>query len=272
MSYQPIVPYSGYAGWGFLNRTMESQKAAFVASAEVQTAKEYFRERIGSITTAEDLVADRRLLDVALGAFGLDEDIGNRFFIRKVLEEGSLDSGSLGNKLSDKRYLAFTKAFGFGDYTTPRTVLSDFAEEIIGQYESRQFEVAVGNTDADIRLALALQKDLPELAAKETSATTKWYTIIGTTSLSRVFQVAFGLPSSVASLDVDRQVEIYAQKAEALFGSSDPAQFTSPEALEKLTRDFFLRSQLDASGSITSRDAALMLLKGSGSSGLSLLL
>ncbi|KEO54235.1 DUF1217 domain-containing protein [Thioclava pacifica] len=272
MSYQPIVPNSGYAGWGFLNRTMASQKAAFVASAEVQTQEAYFREKIGSITSAEDLVADRRLLGVALGAFGLDEDIGNTFFIRKVLEEGSLDGEALANKLSDKRYLAFTKAFGFGNYSTPRTVISDFADEIIGRYETQQFEIAVGDADGDMRLALALQRDLPEVAAKDTSVATKWYTIIGSGSLSSVFQTALGLPPSIASLDVDQQVTIYAQKTEAFYGFSDPGQFAEAGALEKLTRDFFLRSQIDSGGSISSGNAALMLLQGAGTSSFSLLL
>jgi hypothetical protein len=61
-------------------------------------------------------VGDRRLLEVALGAFGLDDDIRNRFFIRKVLEEGTTSpSRRFANRLSDKRYLALAETFGFGD-------------------------------------------------------------------------------------------------------------------------------------------------------------
>lgn len=272
MSYQPIVPFSGFAGWSFLNRTMEKQQAAFSASSEIQRNEDYFREKIGSIKTAEELVGDRRLLSVALGAFGLDDDIDNKFFIRKVLDEGSLDGDALANKLSDKRYLALTQAFGFGDYTTPRTVLSNFPDEILGQYETRQFEIAVGNSDNDMRLALALQRDLPALAAKTNTETTKWYSIIGSSTMSTVFQTALGLPRSVGSLDVDAQVKMYAAKADQLFGSSDPAQFSDGETLEKLTRDFLLRSQLSTSGSISSGDAALTLLQNASSGSLSLLL
>ena len=39
--------------------------------------------------SAADLVADRRLLKVALGAFGLEGEIDKKAFIRKVLEEGT---------------------------------------------------------------------------------------------------------------------------------------------------------------------------------------
>ena len=272
MSYQPIVPFTGFAGWSFLNRTMEKQQAAFSASSDIQGNEDYFREKIGSITTAQELVDDRRLLTVALGAFGLDDDIDNKFFIRKVLDEGSLDADSLANKLSDKTYLALTQAFGFGDYTIPRSTLSDFPDEILAQYETRQFEIAVGNSDNDMRLALALQRDLPELAAKTNSETTKWYSIIGSSTMSSVFQTALGLPSSVGSLDVDAQVRMYSAKSKQLYGSTDPAQFSNTDKLEKLTRDFLLRSQLSTTSSISSGDAALTLLQNASSGSLSLLL
>lgn len=273
MTYQPVVPFSGFAGWSFLNRTIEVQKAAFTGSREVQSNEAYFREKIGSIQSAEALVDDRRLLTVALGAFGLDEDIDNRFFVRKVLDEGTLDTTALANKLTDKRYLALSAAFGFGDFDTPRTVLSDFPDEILAQYEDRQFERAVGDADGDMRLALALQRDLPDLANRSTTEATKWFSIIGSPVLSEVFRTAFSLPESVSSLDLDRQLQIYSEKAEAFFGDSDPAQFSDPQKLERLTRDFLLRSQLDTSTALSSQDAALTLLQGmSGGSNLSLLL
>ncbi len=101
-------------------------------SPVIQRDTDYFLENIGKIDTAEDLVNDRRLLSVALGAFGLDEDIDSKYFIRKVLEDGTLDPEALSNKLADKRYLDFSQAFGFGDYgIPPRTKVSDFATEIV---------------------------------------------------------------------------------------------------------------------------------------------
>ena len=271
MSFQPVVPFSGYAGWDFLSRTMGRQKAAFAASGDIQRNEDYFREKIGGVKTAENLISDRRLLSVALGAFGLDEDIGNTFFIRKVLEDGALAADALANKLSDKRYLKLTQAFGF-DLATPRTVMSDFVDKILTQYEERQFEIGVGNTDNNLRLALALQRDLPELAARESSQTTKWYTIIGSPTMSAVFQTALGLPSSVGALDLDQQVRIYADRAERFYGSADPANLAASDRLEKLTREFLLRSQLNLDAPISSGNAALTLLQGVSAGRLSFLL
>lgn len=264
MSYTPIVPLSGYAGWAFLNRTMDKQKVAFVASADLQSTETYFRDKIGTVKSAEDLVSDRRLLGVALGAFGLDDDINNRYFIRKVLEEGTLDADSLGNKLTDKRYLALSKAFGFGDYSIPRTVLSDFPDEILQNYEEHQFEIAIGNSDETLRMALTVQRELPELAGKSTSENTKWYSIIGSKTLSAAIQTALGLPASVSSLDVDQQVTIYRQKADAVFGASDPAQFTDADKLDKLVKLYLLRGELTAVRSQSSQSIALQLLQDHG--------
>ena len=265
MTFTPVVPFSGYAGWKFLNRTMEKQQAAFVASADIKRNEDYFREKIGGIKTAEELVADRRLLTVALGAFGLDEDINNKYFIKKVLEEGTLDSDALANKLADKRYLEFSKAFGFGDFSVANTALSDFPDEILAKYEERQFEIAVGDADQTMRMALNLQRELPVLAEKSTTESTKWYSIIGSEALSQTFLTALSLPSSVSALDVDQQVTIYQKKLDAMFGSSDPAIFADPAQLEKLTKAYLLRADLGTVNSISSSGTALQLLQSSGS-------
>ncbi|MFD2172991.1 DUF1217 domain-containing protein [Rhodobacter lacus] len=261
MSYTPIVPASGYAGWKILSRTLDTQKTAFANSADVKRDEEYFREKIGSVTSAEELVSDRRLLKVALGAFGLENDINNKFFIRKVLEEGTLDSKSFANKLADKTYLRLSEAFGFGDYTTPLSQQEGFADTILAQYESRSFEAAVGDSDENMRLALSMQRELPELAAKSTSNDAKWYTVIGNKALSTVMRSALALPSSVGALDVDRQLEIYKDKAERVFGSSDFSTFSDPDQVEKAVRLFLVRSQLNEGSSMNSQSVALTLLQ-----------
>lgn len=276
MSYVPVIPVGGYAGWKLLNRTMDTQKAAFTASAEIKRDEQYFRENISKVKTAEELVSDRRLLKVALGAFGLENDINNKYFIRKVLEEGSLDSEDLANKLADKTYLKLSEAFGFGDYSIPRTSLSDFPDEIIAKYQGRQFEVAVGEVNDTFRLALAAERELPELAQKTSSENTKWYSIIGSKSLSSVLRTAMGLPESVASLDVDQQLVVYKNKAEDVFGSPNVSDMSDPAALEKIVRLFLLRSQTSENNTTTNASIALQLLNpasaGSGSLTLSLLL
>lgn len=263
MSFSPILPFSGYTGWTFLKRTMPAQKQAFEAAPSLARDEDYFRANIGKVKTAEDLVSDRRLLKVALVAYGLDADIDNRYFIKKVLQDGTLDKSALSNKLADKQYQAFSAAFGFGDYAVPRTQLSDFANKTLESYRARQFEAAVGAQSDDMRLALNVERELGALAARNTSEDTKWLTIMGSPPMRQVFQKALGLPSSFASLDLDQQLNTFKEKAEKTFGSTDIAQFTDPKKVESLVRRFLVRSEAMASFSSTASGAvALTLLQG----------
>ncbi|MEM9127018.1 MAG: flagellar protein, partial [Pseudomonadota bacterium] len=89
MTFQPVIPSGGVVGWRFLQRTYEAQIDSFSQSGVNQRETQYFLENISNVLTAEDLVSDRRLLQVALGAFGLEEDLDNRFFIQKILQDGT---------------------------------------------------------------------------------------------------------------------------------------------------------------------------------------
>lgn len=260
MTFQPVIPLGGNAGWAFLQRTREDQQAAFEQSAAIQRDTTYFRETIASITSAEALVEDRRLLSVALGAFGLDDDINNTFFIRKVLEDGTLDPDSLANRLSDKRYLALAETFGFGDQFPPNTVLSDFAERITDRFENRQFEVAIGNQNPDMRLALGLSDELGALIERGLSDDAAWFTVMATPPLRTVFERAFALPTSVGALDVDRQLEIFRERSAGLFGGGTVAQFSDPERQEELVRLFLARAELETTPAATVRGSAALAI------------
>ena len=262
MSFQPVIPFSGAAGWAFLQRTKDAQQSAFEGGAVHQRDVTYFQDNIGDITTAEQLVSDRQLLSVALGAYGLSEDINNTHFIRKVLEDGTLSTDALANKLSDKRYFEMAKDFGFGDYNIPRTQISDFGTKTVAAYKEQQFEVAVGNQNHDMRLAMSLERDLGNIVGKSTSDAGKWYSIMGNPPLRQVFETALGLPSSFRTLDIDKQLEVFQEKSERYFGSSTVDQFSGPEQLEELTRLFLARSQIaQGTAALSSNSIALTLLQ-----------
>lgn len=263
MSFAPIVPSGGLVGWSFLSRTLAAQKKAFAANAAQQREEAYFRDKIGSVSTADDLLADRRLLSVALSAYGLDADINNRAFLKKVLEDGTLQDGALANRLADKRYLEFSKAFGFGDFPVANTKKSDFADKMLGAYETQKFEAAVGNVNEDMRLALDARRELATIAKRSLSGDGKWYAALGSPPLRQVLQTAFGLPSSFVSVDIDKQLTILKSRASAVLGDSQIEQFTDPAKVEKVVRLFLARS----SASVDRSSTALSLLQSAGSSG-----
>ncbi|WP_299968595.1 DUF1217 domain-containing protein [uncultured Roseobacter sp.] len=163
--FVPIIPSSGLAGWRFLQRTYDSQFANFSNSAQVSRSAEYFSENIGKVETAKDLTSDRRLLEVALGAFGLQDDIDNRFFIQKILEEGTTADDALANRFSDSRYQEFSKAFGLGPGEQVQVSADGFAADMVARFQANSFEVSAGQQDDTMRVALYAQRTLVDLAS-----------------------------------------------------------------------------------------------------------
>jgi hypothetical protein len=260
MTFSPALPFGGYGGWTVLKRTVPAQMAAFDAQPQQKRDMDYFRENIAKVRTADALVADRRLLQVALGAFGLEGDINNKAFIRKVLAEGTLKEGSFANRLADKQYQKLSAAFGFGDFTTPRNVISGFADRILSQYRQRGFETAVGAQNANFRLAMNIERELPALAARQGSEDFLWLTVLGSAPMRSVFQTAFGLPSSFASIDLDKQLETLKDRTASAFGSASVRQFTDPQKTEALVRRFLTRADIDAVAQSVPQSTVLSLL------------
>jgi hypothetical protein len=249
MTFTPVLPGTGYAGWIFLQRTKSAQAEVFNTSPEIARDEAYFREKIKSVKTADDLVADRRLLKVALGAYGLEADINSTAFIRKVLSDGTLKEGALSGRLADKQYEKLAAGFGFGDFSVPNTQLSDFPDKIITLYRARSFEVAVGTQNNDFRLSLSAERELAELSAATTSSEdTKWFKILGSAPLRQVFQTAFGLPSSIGGADLDKQLQSFKAQADKLFGSDTVSQFTDTARVDTLVRRFLVRSEAESLG------------------------
>ncbi|WP_353428956.1 DUF1217 domain-containing protein [Paracoccus denitrificans] len=113
MSYNVQIGPGGYASWKILERTMLRQRGALSQDHVIRSSKEYFSQRFPLVETADQFVNDYRILTVALRAFGLDSDISNKYFLKKVLEADPNDSGSFINRLSDKRYLRMNQALSF---------------------------------------------------------------------------------------------------------------------------------------------------------------
>lgn len=82
-------------------------------SASVAKETKYYDDHIGKVTSADQFLDDFRLYSYALKAYGLDEQIGSKAFVRKVIESDLSDPKSFANALADSRYSKFAAAFSF---------------------------------------------------------------------------------------------------------------------------------------------------------------
>ena len=273
MTFKPIVPIGGLAGFRFIERTKETQQATFNNSPSIARDIEYFKENIKNAATADDLTNDYRLLKVALGAFGLETEIGKKYFVNRILSEGTDEPTALANKLVDTRYQKLAREFGYGNQEGPAIEQSDFAEKIISKYKTQKFEAAVGESDNNIRLALNFQREIMAFSDPEARTDTQWYQIMGNSPMRTVVETALGLPTSVGALSVERQLEIFKEKTSALYGSEKVSAFTETDNLENLVKDYLLRAQSAPNLNSGAKGySALVLLQSSNSSGANLLL
>ncbi len=240
MTLEPAIPLGGIAGWALLRRSQPRQEANFARSPDLQRDLQRFADRIGAVTTAGDLVGDRALLKVALGAFGLDEDLNKPAFIRKVLESDPLDPTSFANRLVDRRYRDLARAFGFGSVLGPRTGEAGFADRIGRAFMERQFEIAVGRKDSNLRLALAFRREMAGISRK-TAGDTAWYMILGAPPLRQVVEQALGLPRQFSGLPLERQVETLKDRVRTRFGGGIEV-FQDEANVERMINAFLARA------------------------------
>lgn len=261
MTFQPLLPLQGYSGWRFLNRTLDRQIENLAQSPSFQRDAEYFRSQIDKVEKPEDLVADFRLLRVALTAFGLQDDLPNRAFIRRVLADGTTAPEALSNRLADKRYKTFSEAFGFGENTAPNTRQAGFADRILSRFQRLEFERAVGAQSEEMRLGLNAMRELPDLVGRNLSERATWFSILGNPPLRSVFETALGLPKSIGKQDLELQLNNFRARARATLGITSPAEFGQADKREDLMRAYLTRSQITLmSPALSGMNTALTLL------------
>lgn len=246
MSFQPAVPLSGYAGWKVFLRSADRQQRAFADQAQVKRDIAHFREKIRAEPSSAEIVRDRRLLSVALGAFGLADEIDKRAIIRKVLDEGVLDPQSFANRLNNPKWKAFAAAFGADSRAIGRFLSPAFAADIEKRFIEQSFETAVGEADTNVRLALNFRREIAAIANSPNADRLGWLQVMGSKPLRAVLEAAFNLPSSLARIDIDRQQTAFKERAAAVLGTSDASSLADPDNIELVIRRFFAAAEAEA--------------------------
>ncbi|MEP5152149.1 DUF1217 domain-containing protein [Planktotalea sp.] len=259
--FQPIVIGTGLVAWRNLQRTLPDQLATFSASAAQDRLTNGFIEKASSLTSADAVVEDRQVLQVALGAYGLQDDIDNRYFINRILSEGATDDDALANRMTDSRYERLASDFALDGVTQFVGVLPNKAEEIADLFNEQSFALAVGNVNEDLRLALNAETELSRIAELDVSDDAKWYLIMGNAPLRSVMESALSLPSSFGQLDVDKQLEVFREKSESAFGVGEVDELAEDAVKSKVIDLFLLKEQLSQGQSLSSQNIALQLLQ-----------
>ncbi|MBO1076135.1 DUF1217 domain-containing protein [Roseomonas marmotae] len=131
----------GIAGWKILQGKSIADFKAFSRDPGLQRDIAYLRAALPTNGTAKELLADRRLQEMVLKAFGLDAQVGMNALMQKVLESDPKDQGSVAARMVDGRYKQIASALNYGGLRIPEipAVPSGATVEVEGIRQGQAF-------------------------------------------------------------------------------------------------------------------------------------
>ncbi|MGB6230698.1 MAG: DUF1217 domain-containing protein [Litorimonas sp.] len=259
----PIAPSligGSLTGYLFLKETQERQQATFETSPDIERDVESLREKLSQPFTLDDLMGDRQLLRPVLQSFGLEGELDKGAFVRRIIEDGPDDPQGFARRLNNDDFIALADAFKADSEGNIRLSHGQI-EDMIENYQDRAFQIAVGEQEQDLRLALNFEKEISDLAADSSTDRAFWFKVIGNTPLMEVFSTALILPDGLSNLDIEKQADYLQDRASRLIGDDPRAILATKEGAEATVRRFITQRQVEAGpGALTPGASAITLL------------
>lgn len=215
----------------------------------------YYLANIGNVKSIDDFLNNYKLYSYAMKAYGLDDMIYAKAFMRKVLTEGITDKDAFANKLSDSRYRDFAAAFNFAALGANATQSTAATTGTTSQYATQTLEQDAGDQNEGLRLALYF--------TRKASSITSPYQILADKALTQVVQTAMGWSSTISSSDIDMQAKMITDKINL-------TDFQDPTKVTKFVQRFAAMWDATQAQSDTSTNPALVLITGASTSSTSM--
>jgi Protein of unknown function (DUF1217) len=238
-----------------IDATKDSQLQQLRSEPANKRAADAFRERIGSITTPEELVKDYEVYSFVMRAFDLEDQIFGKGMIRKLLESDPSDETSLVNRLTDPRFGELHAALGFttaAGSQTPNFNNPTWQDDIVNRY----YETVLVNSEGDQNPTIGTVLEFREKATSLNS----WYDVLKDEQLTNFFRVALSLPKEMSGLDVDKQNAIMQKKY-------DLTKLADPDERDRLITRFMAVSDVLNPPQGNFNSTALSVLQNIGSVG-----
>jgi hypothetical protein len=216
-------------------------------------AAEAYQEKIQSIDSVSELLADREVIDVVIGAYGLDPEEVTDDFLKQLFGSDVSDSKSFVNQQTDSRWAELVASFNFdADGNLTRDTIGTIQQrgetlETVNKYLRQTLEEAEGESNEAVRLALYFQRTAPTV--------TDAYGIIADDALMEVFRTTFGYSDEFSNMDVDQQARIIEENLEL-------SDLQDPEKLERFLQRY--TAMYDTENGVTDSSAVSILSGGSG--------
>jgi hypothetical protein len=173
-------------------------------NAVLKKQTESYLKEVAKVTSIDGLFANDEVYTYAMKAFGLEARLGDKTFMREILEGGVADPDSLANRQENKAYARFAAAFDFAARGAEATTFSNAQQGTVEKYMRQTLEENAGGENEGVRLALYFQRKAPDIK--------NVFDILADPALAQVVRTALGFPESMATTDVDRQAAMIKKK------------------------------------------------------------
>ncbi|MCJ9671320.1 MULTISPECIES: DUF1217 domain-containing protein [unclassified Neorhizobium] len=235
------------------SRFMEGDELK-AARAKAQTEAKYYTDAMQRIGSRDELLADRKTLDILLISKGIDPSKVTNDFLKKAFNSDPADPKSFVNTQTDKRFAQLVGTFNFdskGEIDRSSAGEAQNGGEVVATqdlYVRQLLENQQGEENPGVRLALYFER--------MSDSITDPYVILGDEALKEFFRVTFSLPAEIANMDVDQQAKIVKNKLNL-------EDLSDPEKVKKLVQRFTIMYDLENGQNTAS---AVSILSSDGSS------
>ncbi|KAA2237367.1 DUF1217 domain-containing protein [Salinarimonas soli] len=186
--------------YNLVTRDLDKSLARTASDPAIKREITAYEKSIRSVKSIDDFLENDTVYRVAMKAFGLEDMIYAKGFMRKVLEGGIASRDSFANKLADKRYREFADTFNFAQFGSATTAFSAAQDGVVKRYVRQTLEQREGESNEGVRLALYFARMAPGLKNA--------YQVLADPALSKVVRTALNLPEAMATTDIDKQARL----------------------------------------------------------------
>lgn len=208
------------------------------AKAEVA----YYRQKMETLETVDQLLADRRLLDFMLVSERIDPKSVKTDYLKKIFKSDLKDPKSFANTEKDARFRSLAGSFNFD---TKGNVVAKAEKgvqntrslmETRDKYVRQTMEERVGQESSGVRLALYFKRMAAGISTP--------YDILADKALAEFTRTALGIPGETAAIKIDTQAKMIEKRLKM-------RDLQDPQKVEKLISRFLSRFEANNSKSDT---------------------
>ncbi|MDH7801838.1 hypothetical protein P3T31_001861 [Rhizobium sp. AN70] len=200
----------------------------------------YYREKMETLETVDQLLADRRLLDFMLVAERIDPKSVTTDYLKKIFKSDLKDAKSFANTEKDARFRALAGSFNFDAKGNIAAKAGQGVQntrslmETRDKYVRQTLEQRAGEENSGVRLALYFKRMAGGISNP--------YDILADKALAEFTRTALGIPAETANSKVDAQAKMIEKKLKI-------KDLQDPKKVEKLVNRFLLTFEANNSTS-----------------------